>query len=524
MSTASDSAPAPLRAALYGRASSDPRKRGRSVNDQMIDNRRTCAANGWPIVGEYVDLDRSASRHAKKKREDFERLVTDISAQEIDIIVSWESNRVQRDLEIYVKLRNLCLEHTVLWCYNGTIYDMRKRQDRMITAMMAMQAEDEADGIQERNARTARLNAERGAPHGRVPFGYTRRYDPQDGHLLGQFPDYGRTEDDPGTADVVKDLFLRIASRQSITAAATLLMDHLPEGTDLDTARARLRNMLRNRAYIGQRSHNGEYTKAQWDPIVSETVFWEVQAILKDPNRRTQRDVAAAYLLSGIAECDICDPEERGQGLRVLSTGTKNPRRVTQYACRVGSHVTAPQVVLDAYVEEALLRWLATPEAAQILAVRDDGRMEAARARSAAARIQLAEARKLAGEFDPVTLQPRLSALSLASMESTLQPAIDAAEAEVLQLASMQDPVVGRLVGGAADEVEATWNAFSMAQRRHAVRHLVWVRVSKARGKGVKDGLTDERVKLVFATQEGFQPKPLRSKAMRKLRAVEQAN
>jgi hypothetical protein len=88
---------------------------------------------------------------------------------------------------------------------------------------------------------------------------------------------------------------------------------------------------------------------------------------------------------------------------------------------------------------------------------------------------------------------------------------------------SVQDPVVGRLVGAAADEVEATWQSFTMPQRRHAVRNLVWVRVSKSRGKGVKDGLTEERVQLLFATQEGFRPKPLRSKAMRKLRAVEQA-
>ena len=508
MSTATDSASAPLRAALYARASKDRSKRGRSVEDQMIENRRVCAANGWTIVDEYPDIDRSAGPTARKTREHYERLKSDVSAGRIDIIVAWESSRLARDAGEHAVLRSLCEQKRVRWCISGQIQDPSKRSDRLASTIMAAVSEDELHGSRERNTRTARLNAERGGPHGRIPFGYVRRYDPEDGHLIGQFPS-------PADASIVQDLFLRIASRHSVTATAEELMKYLPDGTDLDTARARLRNMLKNRAYIGQRSHKGTYTQAQWDPIVNEDVFWEVQSILGEPGRRTQRDVAATYLLSGIAECEVCTPEDQGQGLRILSMGTKNPRRVTQYACRAATHVTVPQDALDAYVEEALLSWLTTPDAARILAVRDNSQMDAARARAAAARAQLAEARKLATEFDANTMLPKLSALSLASMEANLQPVIDAAEAEVLRLASVQDPIVGRLVGSPADEVEAAWEALTMAQRRHAVRHLVWVRVSRSRGKGVKDGLTSDRVKLLFATEEGFRPKPLRSKAMR---------
>lgn len=514
MSTATDSASAPLRAALYGRASKDRSKRGRSVEDQMIDNRRTCAANGWTIIGEYPDVDRSASRFATRTRENYERLKADVAAGRIDVIVAWESSRLARDTAEHSALRDLCERHSVRWCINGQIYDPNKRSDRLTTGVLALVSEDEAQAIKDRNARTARLNAERGAPHGRIPFGYTRRYDPDDGHLIGQFPDE-HAENGPSNAEVVRDLFRRIASRQSVTATAEVLMRHLPEGTDLDTARARLRNMLRNRAYIGQRAHKGQYVTALWDGLVDEDLFWGVQAVLNEDNRRTVRDTAAVHLLSGIAECGECTPDDQGQGLRILSTGTRNPRRVTQYACRVGSHVTAPRDDLDAYVEEFLLGWLATPEAARMLAVRDNGEMAAARARASALRAQLAEARQLAGEFDEATMLPKLSALSLATMESRLQPLIDKAEGEVLRLASLGDPVVGRLAGAPADEVEAAWESLSMAQRRHAVRMLVWVRVFKSRGKGVKDGLTGDRVKLVFATEAGFRPKPLRSKAMR---------
>jgi site-specific DNA recombinase len=54
----------PFPAVIYGRASRDPKKRGRSVDAQLLESRRTCNDNDWPIVREFRDDDRSASRHA----------------------------------------------------------------------------------------------------------------------------------------------------------------------------------------------------------------------------------------------------------------------------------------------------------------------------------------------------------------------------------------------------------------------------------------------------------------------------
>lgn len=498
MAGLSEDISAALRAGLYGRASHDPKKRGRSVADQMTDNRRTCAERGYLIVDEYVDLDRSASRHARREREDYERLVGDITAGRLDILVSWESSRVSRDLESYVKLRNLCMKSKVLWCYNGTVYDMRKRQDRFVTGIMAMQAEDEADGIQERNARTTRLAAGRGTPHGKTPFGYARRYDPDDGSLVGQFPH-------KDNAAVVADLFYRAAALESLSSLARLLSEYVPKTTE-----AGVRYLLKNRAYIGLRSHYGQDVKATWDAIVDEDLFWRVQEVLADPGRRTSRDGRAVHLLSGIADCGLCDEGERARWLRRMKPTYGDLER---YGCGPAGHVSVGMEKLDAYVEAALMRWLSSSAAAAAFVPTAPAELETARMRLGALRGQLQEARELASKFDPETYVPKLSALSLSDLESRLLPLLQQAEANVRRLAAVGDPIVDRLIGAEPHLLESTWLDLEIEQKRHAIRHLMRVTLFRSARMG-DSRLDSKRVRLLFVGQEGFEPAGRRTRGL----------
>ena len=501
MSTLADTTPGtqeqPLRAGIYGRASQDRSKRGRSVRDQIADCRRECSTRGWTVVDEYIDLDRSASRHARKVREDYTRLVADIQAGKLDMLVSWESSRVSRDLDVYVKLRNLCTDTGVLWCYNGTIYDMRKGADRTTTAIMAMMAEAEADSMQERSARTTRLSAGRGTPHGRIPFGYARRYDPDDGHLLGQVPH-------PVHADVVLDLFQRAADRETVRSLTATLCQHVPRASTRG-----LTYLLQNRTYIGLRSHFGQHVKATWEPIVPEALFWRVQEIIVNPERRTSRDTRALHLLSGIAMCGVCKentpPDQPLPGLRLVRP-VAQPRRVSRYCCKPGSHVATGAERLEAYVEEHLMVWLKSPEAATAFASRDDGALEEARGRAARIRVQLQEARAMAAEFDDTTGMPLLSIASLADMERRLAPMAARAEEDLRRLAAVGDPVLDQLLAD-PERAEAVWERLGMEKRRHAVRNLVNVTLHKAAAQGIRS-LDESRVTLTFVSQPGFTSRP----------------
>lgn len=71
---------AEVAALRYQRASGDKKQEGKSVTDQGKENVRTITAHEWRDAGSYTDNARSASRHATREREDFERLIEDIGA------------------------------------------------------------------------------------------------------------------------------------------------------------------------------------------------------------------------------------------------------------------------------------------------------------------------------------------------------------------------------------------------------------------------------------------------------------
>ena len=196
-------------ALLYGRASRDPKKKGRSVADQINSGRDLCETHGWPVAEVFdQDVDRSASRHARRKRKDFEALLAAIESGKGRIVVAWEASRYYRDIEAYIQLRNACMNNDVLLCYNGQVFDLSKREDRKATAQDALAAEDEAEGIRDRVLRTTRAQAKKGLPHGRLLYGYTRRYDPDTGDLIEQGPH-------PERAPIVLEVFERVAAGET---------------------------------------------------------------------------------------------------------------------------------------------------------------------------------------------------------------------------------------------------------------------------------------------------------------------
>lgn len=91
-----DDAAKTLTARQYLRVSRDSSGEGRSVDEQYEENTAAIDRRGWqahPVP--YRDDKRSASRYARRGREDFEKLVSDLAARRFgaDILVIWESSR-----------------------------------------------------------------------------------------------------------------------------------------------------------------------------------------------------------------------------------------------------------------------------------------------------------------------------------------------------------------------------------------------------------------------------------------------
>ncbi|GII88201.1 site-specific recombinase DNA invertase Pin [Sphaerisporangium siamense] len=439
-----------LRALLYARKSSYRGKKasvGRSVAEQLEEERRWCADNGAVEVDTYIDDDRSASRYATKEREEFERLVGDIQARRGNIVLAWESSRLQRDLDVYVRLRKACMENDVLWCYGGRIYDMNDRDDRRMTAYDAIRDEDAAEEISARVKRAMRANARDGRPHGVPLYGYRRVYDDRRKLISVEIVE--------SEAKVIREVARRVAESQNlIPIAEELNARGIPSPGGSRWIARTVRRLLLNPAYAGIRVHNGaEVGPATWQPILEEGVYETCRAVLLDPSRRTNRDVSIKHLLSGVGRCQICGAPAR------VTNHQSGAYKV--YWCYPRGHFMVKKEPIEDYIETTLVTRLARPDAAEFFAVKEHP--EAARERVNVARWEndLAEGERLveAGE---------MTMTRLANLEKRLIPKMEAARARLRQVTT--NPLLAQLIRPTVEEVWEQWSGLQIVQRRAVLR------------------------------------------------------
>ena len=506
-----------FRALLYGRNSVGPE--ARSVSDQLAEGRDLCDRHGWPIVDEFKDPGVSASRHARRQRDDFEDLLDAISTGVARIVVAFEASRYYRDLEAYVRIRNACQEANVLLCYNNTVYDLSKREDRLATAMDAVRAEDEVEAIRDRNLRTARRTAKAGRPHGKIPYGYRRDYE-----LVNGRPQCVRQYEDPKQSQYVIAGLRHIDAGKSLRSLVKWLQSQ--EGArredGVEWSDIIVKKMLLNRVYLGERLHHGQATKATWAPLEAlqtpdgRALFRRVTKVLTDVGRGSQRDSTAAHLLSKVALCGICGDHV------TLEINQRTGHGKDVYRCPQ-LHLSILEDTLDAYVTQALMRWLRMKDAAREALVpnpkKEREEVQAAQELVDAYTAELTEARTLARTRNQQG-RPRLSAVSLALLEEDLLPRIEEAQARlervsgvpafVQRLLSAKDPAEV-WDGTPATDVAPEKSGLTLEQKRQALRLIVTVRVDRA-PEGGRRG-PEHRVRLSFRDEPGFRERPLRAPA-----------
>ncbi|MEV7389557.1 recombinase family protein [Streptomyces sp. NPDC091215] len=509
---------------LYGRNSDDATKTGDSVEDQLTTGRTLCHSFNWQILREFKDPDISASRHAKRVRGDFEDLIETIVNDPAPpgvrrLVVAYNAARYYRDLEAYVRLRNACLRANVLLCYNGQVYDLTRRDDRKATAQHAIDAEDEAEGLRDQNLRTATLQAEEGHPHGKMIYGYLREY-----AIVGGRKRCVKQYEDPQRGHYILKALQRADSGHSIGSIVRWLRS-IPEAArpeGMPWGNRNVRSMLLNRAYLGERLHNGTYRKGSWDPIKGlesadgRAMFLRVTAKLTDPGRTSHRGTEVAHLLSFNGLCGECGDHA------LLTTYPHGAGSYTVLGCKELRNTGIREDVADAFVEEGVIGWFSRKDVARAALVPDNS--EAAAKAEEAQRLvngyeeQLREARRLAATFDPATGRPKLSVMALAEMEQSIEPHL-AAERKKLEAPTGVPPLLMRLL--TADDPDSVWNGrapagadpgapgLSLEQKREVIRAVVTVRLFKASRMGIRE-LEPGRITLSFIGTPGFRARPLR--------------
>lgn len=447
--------PTTLTALIYVRVSSDKKGKGRSVEEQEKECRARAEDEGWNVYPEVVkDNDRSASQYAKRKREGWAQVKTLLASGKVDVLVTWEASRAQRDMDAYMDLRSMCSTHGVKWAYSGSVYDLADRSDRFRTGLDALVAEDESERTRERVMRALRENASNGKPHGKIPFGYRREYHlnrDNSRELVGQF------------INEEQAALIREAATRFLAGEATNAIANDWNARNIPTAYpsnygwqlGQIRRILTNPAINGKRVYQGKITgQATWEPIVDDDTFGRLQARFADPSRKTTRQRSNVRMLTGVARCGVC-----GGPLSCAPTKGKdrNPRRV--YMCRYKACVSRGMEAMDNYVAETLIKWARSGELGTDEVTPD---VLAAREHAESLRKRLEDAYT---EFKA----DRLSAALLGRIEADLQA--DMKSAERAAMVHAMPTIVADMA--MANDPEEFWEAQTTEAKRELVRACV---------------------------------------------------
>lgn len=343
-----------IRAGIYARISSDREGDNLAIGRQLLDCEQLAARRGWEIVERYVDSDISA--YNGRARPEYRRLVEEIGAGVVDAVVVYHADRLHRhprELEDFIELCQST--RTKIATVSGDM-DLSTHEGQLLARITGAVARKESDDKSRRIRRKHEEIALAGRPSGggTRPFGY----------------ESDRRTVRPAEAAIIRECAARILAGDSLRSVCLdLNARRVATVSGKPWSTQTLRRLLMSARISGQREHHGEIVaKAEWPAIIEPTQTQRIRAKLADPERRTNR-AARRYLLGRLLRCGHC-------GMRLYSRPRDDGSR--RYVCASGPNfggcgkVAVVADPLEAFVVEAVLHRLDSPELAASLAGRSD--------------------------------------------------------------------------------------------------------------------------------------------------------
>ncbi len=344
-----------------------------------------CEVQDWTLAGYYCDNDRSSS-NGKDQRPEWDRLLADMRAGEIDAVVVWNQDRGWRKMAELETLRPTFagLDVKLATTNIGTI-DFNNPDDIFRAHISTAMSELEIAKMRVRQLRAARQRAERGKPMWRRAFGY--------------LPYTGRKEDDSGVRVIdtavqqrVIDAYEALVKGEEISAIARAWnADGVYGLNGKPWSPSTMSLFLRSARNAGLRSHNdqlvldkeGQRVRGTWEALVDETLWDAAQAVL-DGNRHGPKSVRQ-HLLTGILRCgqtqddgNVCLGSMGGQW---VNQAGPNGHTIA-YTCKTCRSVTIRQERVEPLVKRALVKRLSRADAVKLLRKKTFNPAETAHLRS----------------------------------------------------------------------------------------------------------------------------------------------
>jgi site-specific DNA recombinase len=438
-----------LRAGLYERVSDDNSGRSRSIAQQNEAGRRAVAANGWRIASTHSDAE-SASRFARRGRPGWDAMRQDVRGNRLDVVVLWEPSRGDRKNTAWSEFLDECRQQdvSVYITSHQRLYDPGNARDRRSLLEDGVDSDYESEKISARTRRGLADLAARGEPTGRIPYGYTRRYDPITRQLLAQ---------EPGEhATVVRDIITRTAQGESILAIRNYLhARHIPSpsGQEWWPRRSITWIVTNGVVYIGKRRHNGgPLLDGNWQAIVEEETYWKAVQVLQG-NVKGTRPGAARHLLSYIARCRCGSP---------LSVQNRDGKPAYRCSNTKAGCAWAPVDWMDALITEAVIAFCSQESVYQGITAEDESESVDSRDEIAAGLARLAD-------FEQQAIDGKISPESFARIAKGIEARI--AELESQSRKSAVPPAVRDLLGR-EEHVRAMWKGMPLPSQRRVIAAL----------------------------------------------------
>lgn len=448
-----------MQAGIYLRVSQDRTGTELGVARQREDCEALAARRGWPVHRVYIDNDVSAK--GDKVRPEWEAMMRDVEAGELQVIVGWTIDRTLRSGRDRLRMLEVGKKRGLLISLaRGSDMDLSTPAGRLAADILGAVALNEIEAKSDRQKRAHLQAAQQGRRiGGRRPFGYE-----QDGVTIrpAEAEQVRRAYDDflAGTP------LLAIARRWN-TAGLLSGVVSPTSGKPTTWDHSGVRWVLKNPRYAGLRAHNGEIAgPAQWPPLVSEATYRAAVSLL-DSAAAEFKPRGGRRLLTGIARCGVCDEP--------IHVGGNKAGAAPVYRCPSGRHVTRRAVPVEEQVTAAVLARLNRSDFREALArapAGEDGTTLAAQAQEVREEMDT-----IARERAQRTITPRQFGL----MNAELAAQLDGLERRMAL--SGRSTILRDLLSSRV--TPERWEAIGVDQQRVAVAAVADVKLYSG-GRGVR--------------------------------------
>ena len=318
-----------LRCAIYTRVSTE---HGLDQEFNSLDNQREAAQayvksqthEGWRCLSERYDD--GGFSGGSMERPALQRLLQEIRARRIDVVVVYKVDRLTRSLTDFARLVELFDEHEVSFVSVTQAFNTTTSMGRLTLNVLLSFAQFEREVTGERIRDKIAASKQKGIwMGGVVPLGY--RVESRALHIVEEHAALIRT---------IFDRYLELGSVSALKRSLDEAGLHVPERIDgagrrcggKPFSRGHLYKILSNPIYVGRLSHKGKIHDGQHPAIVDQATWDSVQQKLSSNghDHKRQRNASEHLLIGRIRD-------DRGHAM-TPTHAQKGARRYRYYVSR----------------------------------------------------------------------------------------------------------------------------------------------------------------------------------------------